>query len=73
MVATLKRPEPQLGPEAEAFVAHLTRAAYDVALRHGITGAFADLELAMWREMRAIVGACQSDIVEEPAFAVEAA
>ena len=44
-----------LAPATEAFVADLARAAYDVALRHGITGPFADLELALWREMRAVV------------------
>jgi hypothetical protein len=46
---------PDLTPAAEAFVADLARAAYDVALRHGITGPFADLELALWRELRAVV------------------
>ncbi|OWK47108.1 hypothetical protein [Fimbriiglobus ruber] len=41
--------------ELEAHVARLTRAAYNVALRHGISGSFAELELAIWREMREIV------------------
>ncbi len=44
-----------LAPATEAFAADLARAAYEVALRHGITGPFADLELALWREMRAVV------------------
>ncbi|MFO0801065.1 MAG: hypothetical protein U0804_26660 [Gemmataceae bacterium] len=48
-------PDPVLTPAAEAFVADLARAAYDVALRHGITGPFADLELALWRELRDVV------------------
>lgn len=61
MVATYKRPETPLDPNVEALAARLTRAAYDVALRHGITGAFADLELALWREMRAVVGACRAE------------
>jgi hypothetical protein len=44
-----------LAPEAEAYAADLARAAYEVALRHGISGPFADLELSLWREMREIV------------------
>ncbi|MDB5313950.1 MAG: hypothetical protein JWO38_8152 [Gemmataceae bacterium] len=56
MVATVRRnPTLDLAPEAEAFVAELARAAYEVALRHGITGPFADLELALWREVREVV------------------
>jgi hypothetical protein len=44
-----------LAPEAEAYAADLARAAYEVALRHGITGPFADLELTLWREIREVV------------------
>jgi hypothetical protein len=44
-----------LPPAAEAFAADLARAAYEVALRHGIAGPFADLELALWRELRDVV------------------
>ncbi len=44
-----------LAPEAEAYAADLARAAYEVALRHGITGPFADLELSLWREIREVV------------------
>lgn len=55
MVAARRAPTPALTPAAEAFVAALARAAYDVALRHGITGPFADLELALWRELREVV------------------
>lgn len=54
MVATPRRKlSPALTPAAEARAAELARAAYEVALRHGIAGSFADLELALWREMRA--------------------
>jgi hypothetical protein len=42
---------------AATFVARLTDAAYAVALRHGVKGSFADLELALWRELRAVVEA----------------
>ncbi|HKA06798.1 MAG TPA: hypothetical protein VKD71_06035 [Gemmataceae bacterium] len=38
--------------DRETFVARLATAAYQVALRHGIKGSFAELELAMWRELR---------------------
>jgi hypothetical protein len=57
VVAARRAPTPALPltPAAEAFVADLARAAYDVALRHGITGPFADLELALWRELRDVV------------------
>ena len=44
-----------LDPEAEALAARLTRAAYEVALRHGITGPFADLELDLWKELREVI------------------
>ena len=40
--------------DREAFLARLATAAYQVALRHGIKGSFAELELALWRELRAV-------------------
>jgi len=57
MVATNRNYEPDgpLDPEVEAFAARLTRTAYEVALRHGITGPFADLELDLWHELREVV------------------
>jgi hypothetical protein len=56
VVATVRRTVfTDLGPEAEAFAARLARVAYEVALRHGITGPFTDLELALWREVREVV------------------
>lgn len=57
MVTTNRNYEPDtpFDPEAEAFAARLTRAAYEVALRHGITGPFADLELDLWHELREVV------------------
>jgi hypothetical protein len=45
--------EAVLTPEREALVARLTRAAYDVALRHTQGQPFTDLELALWRVLRA--------------------
>jgi hypothetical protein len=39
------------------FAARLTQAAYGVALRHGVGGSFADLELELWRELTAVVAA----------------
>lgn len=57
MVAARRAPTSDrvLTPAAEAFAADLARAAYEVALRHGIAGPFADLELALWRELRDVV------------------
>ncbi len=40
--------------DREAFVARLATAAYQVALRHGITGSFAELELDLWHELKAV-------------------
>jgi hypothetical protein len=44
--------------DRDAFVARLTTTAYQVALRHGIKGSFAELELNLWHELRA---ACERD------------
>ncbi len=57
MVAARRAPTADLPltPAAEAFAAELARAAYEVALRYGIAGPFADLELALWRELRDVV------------------
>ena len=58
MVAVVKQgreyAETLLTPEAEALVARLTRAAYDVALRHAPDQPFTELELALWRELRSV-------------------
>jgi hypothetical protein len=40
--------------DREDFVARLATAAYQVALRHGITGSFAKLQLELWHEIRAV-------------------
>ena len=44
--------------DREAFLARLTTTAYEVALRHGIKGSFAKLELSLWHELRAV---CEAD------------
>lgn len=50
-----------LGADAESLVARLTRAAYEVALRHRPDRPFTELELALWHEIRAVVlGATKS-------------
>lgn len=58
MVAPAVLPEPGLdtvlAPDAEAIVARLTRAAYEVALRHTPDRPFTELELSLWRELRAV-------------------
>jgi hypothetical protein len=35
----------------ENFAADLTNAAYPIALRHGMTGSWLDLELGLWRAL----------------------
>ena len=40
---------------AEELLAELASAAYGVALRHGIKGAFIDVELDLWRELRVVL------------------
>jgi hypothetical protein len=47
--------------DREAFVARLATTAYQVALRHGIKGSFAELELDLWHELRV---ACEDDPTE---------
>jgi hypothetical protein len=49
--------------DRDAFVARLATAAYQVALRHGIKGSFAELELAMWRELRTVCDDAEPIIV----------
>jgi hypothetical protein len=44
--------------DRESFLARLTTTAYQVALRHGIKGSFAVLELDLWHELRAV---CEAD------------
>lgn len=39
----------------EHLLAELAEAAYGVALRHGIKGPFIDVELDLWRELRAVL------------------
>jgi hypothetical protein len=40
---------------AERLLAELAAAAYGVALRHGLKGPFIDVELELWRELRAVL------------------
>jgi hypothetical protein len=39
---------------SEELVARLARAAYEVALKHGVRGAFIDVELEVWQALRAV-------------------
>jgi hypothetical protein len=39
----------------EELLAELTDAAYRAALRQGLQGAFVDVELALWRELRLVL------------------
>ncbi|HEY7428109.1 MAG TPA: hypothetical protein VH682_28005 [Gemmataceae bacterium] len=45
----------------EDLLAELTTAAYRVALRHGIKGAFIDVELELWRELRGVLDRHEED------------
>jgi hypothetical protein len=40
---------------ADDLLARLTATAYSVALRHGLSGPFIDVELALWRELREVL------------------
>jgi hypothetical protein len=42
-------------PRLEEFLAELTAAAYRVSLRYGVKGSSIDLELDLWRELRAVL------------------
>jgi hypothetical protein len=42
-------------PPLEDFLAELTAAAYRVSLCHRVKGSFIDLELGLWRELRAVL------------------
>jgi hypothetical protein len=44
-----------LGWPLEEFLAKLTAAAYGVSLRYGVKGSSIDLELDLWRELRAVL------------------
>lgn len=65
MVAVVERSGGEISPELEAYAARLTAAAYAVALRHGVRGSFADLELDLWRELRAVVRTAAESMKDE--------
>jgi hypothetical protein len=46
------------GPALEDFAAELTRAAYAVALRHGVGDKWLDLELDLWLALTETVRQC---------------
>jgi hypothetical protein len=54
--------------DREAFLARLATTAYQVALRHGIRGSFADLELDLWHELRAACADIEIEATEGPAL-----
>lgn len=51
----LETPVLRLDAPAEDFVAQLTEAAYTVALGHGFTGSFVDVQLDLWSAIRGVV------------------
>ena len=52
----------------EELLAELTDAAYRAALRQGLQGAFVDVELALWRELRQVLKKRWNEDGEEPRF-----
>ena len=54
------------GLDREAFLARLATTAYQVALRHGIRGSFAELELDLWYELRAACAGVDIEAAEGP-------
>jgi hypothetical protein len=54
-------------PDREAFLARLATAAYEVALRHGVRGSFATLELDLWHAVRAAFAGMDIAAREGPA------
>jgi hypothetical protein len=42
---------------SEEVIAELAAVAYRVALRHGLRAPFIDVELELWHELRAVLGA----------------
>jgi hypothetical protein len=57
MTSSLSSAAPVLRLEAPAedFLARLTETAYRVALEHGFTGSFLDLQLDLWSALRGVV------------------
>jgi hypothetical protein len=52
--------------DRDAFLARLATIAYQVALRHGIRGSFAELELDLWHELRAACVDVEIEATEGP-------
>jgi hypothetical protein len=52
--------------DRDELLAHLATTAYQVALRHGIRGSFARLELDLWRELRAALAEVEIGATEGP-------
>jgi hypothetical protein len=52
--------------EREELLARLATTAYQVALRHGVRGSFAELELDLWHELRAALAGVEFEATEGP-------
>ena len=52
--------------DRDEFLARLATTAYQVALRHGIRGSFAELELDLWHELRATLAGVEFEATEGP-------
>lgn len=56
---------------SEELVAELARAAYQVALQHGLQGPFVDVELAIWRELARVAEIENEAAVDEGSWCRE--
>ena len=57
----------------EDLLARLTATAYSVALRHGLTAPFIDVELTLWRELRQVLAEELSAVCVAPRLRRDAA
>jgi hypothetical protein len=48
-------PRIDVSTSGDELLARLTATAYSVALRHGLKAPFIEVELALWRELRAVL------------------
>lgn len=54
------------GPALEDFAAELARAAYAVALRHGVGHKWLDLQLELWRVLKETVKTWEPESLQLP-------
>lgn len=45
----------KIGLDVEDFLAHLTVAAYNIALRYKVNGSFLEMEMGIWKALREVI------------------